>query len=111
MRRFLTKAFLGVTLLNLGALVFLFIYPPPHPALSGLFVAAAMAPFYFVVDSLKKAMPRANKPPDDGMYSISGTGLQANAEPNDWNAVAFYSAYACLILACWVIQYHYVGQK
>lgn len=74
-----------------------------------------MAPMYFVIDNLKKAMPRANKPSDDGMYSISGVGLQtineANAQQTDWKAVAFYTAYACFILGLWFVAFHYSQTK
>ncbi|HEY9138923.1 MAG TPA: hypothetical protein VIM67_11675 [Terriglobus sp.] len=112
---FFTGKFIGVTLLNVIALAVVAFIPNRNPAWNGLLVAALMAPTYFVIDSLKKAMPRANQPPDDGMYSIAGAGLQAiekaNAERTDWVAVAFYTAYECFILGLWFIAYHFSEAK
>jgi hypothetical protein len=110
-----TSELIWITLSNALALIFAESVRKRFPILGHLWLGFAMAPLYLAISKINLAMPRANKPPDDGMYSIAGAGLraveEANAEQADWKAVAFYSSYACIVLAGWFAVFHYYNPR
>ena len=105
MKRFLTGGLFGVTAVEMAVLIFARLARGKYPFVDAVALSLMMLPFCFATKRLQEALPACKKPSDDGMYSIAGTGLQAiaEAESNDWRAVAFYSAYMCAIPAMWFL--------